>query len=204
MMQPHRPLKARLGALSVIACLIATQAGAQTGGGNGPTARDIWRHLPALPGQIVEPAPEALSAAPPAPRPARPAAAEPAPQTLASAAPVAAVPVARPQNPPAANPATSSRTLGQARVVIHYSERDNPERVEQVARLLRAVGTGEVETRPVPYIIDRQSIRYFFAADRDVSGIIGDAIGGGGRATVSDFTFFQPSPRGGTVEIWLP
>ena len=30
------------------------------------------------------------------------------------------------------------------------------------------------------------------------------ALGGGGGETPSDFTFFRPSPRRGTIEIWLP
>ncbi|WP_410216568.1 hypothetical protein [Paracoccus sp. (in: a-proteobacteria)] len=100
-----------------------------------------------------------------------------------------------------------SRTLAQARVVINYPQLGGYERSQELVRLLRAVGTAEVETRAVRYAVDQQSIRYFHAADRDVSAIIGDLIrvaGGGGRETVSDFTNFRPSPRNGTVEIWLP
>lgn len=100
-----------------------------------------------------------------------------------------------------------SRTLAQARVVIHYPERGGYERSQELTRLLRAVGTAEVETRAVRFAVDRQSIRYFHAADRDVSGKIADLVGvagGGGRETVSDFTTFRPIPRDGTVEIWLP
>ncbi|MBV0893380.1 hypothetical protein KTN05_16345 [Paracoccus sp. Z118] len=100
--------------------------------------------------------------------------------------------------------AVPSRTLAQARVVIHYPERGGHERTAELVGLLLAAGTAEVETRPVRYPVERQSIRYFHAADRDVSGLIGDMVGGGGRATVSDFTHFRPSPRNGTVEIWLP
>ena len=197
-------LKARLGALSMTACLIATQAAAQTSGSGLPTAQDIWRHLPPLPGQAAEPAPVPAPEVPPTPRPERPAAAIPAPS-----APVAATPVSTPSvtprpSPPAVTSPMSSRTLAQVRVVIHYPERGGFQRSEELVRLLRAVGTGEVETRPVRYAVDRQSIRYFHAADRDVSGAIGDMVGGGGRATVSDFTFFRPTPRDGTIEIWLP
>ncbi|WP_217330462.1 hypothetical protein [Paracoccus sp. Z118] len=88
--------------------------------------------------------------------------------------------------------------------MIHYPERGGHERTAELVGLLLAAGTAEVETRPVRYPVERQSIRYFHAADRDVSGLIGDMVGGGGRATVSDFTHFRPSPRNGTVEIWLP
>lgn len=100
--------------------------------------------------------------------------------------------------------AEPSHTLAQARIVIHYPERGGYERSEELVRLLRALGAGEVETRPVRYAVERQSIRYFHAADREVAGTVGEAVGGGGRATVSDFTFYRPLPRKGTIEIWLP
>ena len=191
MTQRRSPLKARLGALSMIACLIATQAGAQASGGDLPTAKEIWRHLYPVPGRTAEPGP--LPAPAPTPRP--PASAAPRPGAPAIAARLRV---------PKAAAAVPSRTLAQARIVIHYPERGGYERSEKLVRLLRTAGTAEVETRPVRYSVERQSIRYFHAADRDVSGVIGDLVGGGGRATVSDFTFFRPSPRNGTVEIWLP
>lgn len=182
---------ARLGSLTMIACLVATQAGAQQSGSDLPTAQEIWRHLP---GRASEAAP------PPAPAPGP----KPTPPAV-SAAPRTSVPVATSRTRVSkATVAAPSRTLAQARVVIHYPERGGYERSEQLVRLLRALGAGEVETRPVRYAVEQQSIRYFHAADREVSGTIGDAVGGGGRATVSDFTFYRPSPRNGTVEIWLP
>lgn len=199
--------------LVMIACLMATQATAQSGGNDLPTARDIWRHLPPLPGQSREPAPEPAPAPAPAPNP------KPAPSALATSRPVAP-PEAPPRSAPTPAPAPvirsdapspvmpmASRTLAQARVVIHYPERGGYERSQELERLLRAVGTAEVERRAVRYAVDRQSIRYFHAADRDVSGSIADLIGvagGGGRETVSDFTTFRPTPRNGTIEIWLP
>lgn len=212
MTQQRNRLSSRFGTLLMIACLTATQAGAQANG-NLPDAQDIWRHLPPLPGQTrapapaPEPEPEPAPAPAPAPRPSPPAAAAPR-----SAAPIAAAPrraaaaPARNDAPGATNPMIS-RTLAQARVVIHYPERGGYERSQELTRLLRAVGTAEVETRAVRFAVDRQSIRYFHAADRDVSGKIADLVGvagGGGRETVSDFTTFRPIPRDGTVEIWLP
>lgn len=193
MTQRRSHLKARLGALSMTACLVATQAGAQESGSDLPTAKEIWRHLYPAPDRASEPAPMPAPAPPPKPTP--PASAAPRPSAPAAAA--------RP-SVPKATAAVPSRTLAQARVVIHYPERGGYERSEGLARLLRAAGTAEVETRPVSYPVERQSIRYFHAADQEVSGIIGDLVGGGGRATVSDFTHFRPSPRNGTVEIWLP
>ncbi|WP_373946343.1 hypothetical protein [Paracoccus marcusii] len=250
MTQRRSQLTARLGALTMTACLIAAQAGAQGNTGGIPTAQDIWRHLPPLPGQAAAPEPQPAPEAPPAPRPERAAPVEPAPRTPVAVAPpsppVAApvpvpvpvapspapmpvpvpvapspVPVSPPGAPvftqppattapvpwngiPAATPSFGSRTLAQARVVIHYPERGGFERSQEISRLLRALGTAEVETRPVRYAVDRQSIRYFQDADREVSGTIADLIGGGGRATVADFTFFRPTPRDGTIEIWLP
>ncbi len=210
MTERHNHLRSRFGMLFMIACLTATQAGAQAGGNNLPSSRDIWRHLPPVPGRAREPVPEAASEArapAPVPKPTPSASAAPRPSGPASATPRRApAAVARRVAPEATAPMVS-RTLAQARVVINYPQLGGYERSQELVRLLRAVGTAEVETRAVRYAVDQQSIRYFHAADRDVSAIIGDLIrvaGGGGRETVSDFTNFRPSPRNGTVEIWLP
>ena len=184
MAQRRRCLNARLVALTAMVCLVAAQADAQRNEGNLPTAQEIWRHLP---GRTIETAP--------APEP------EPAPESR---------PASRVERPSVDRPraavaeAEPSRTLAQARVVIHYPERGGFERAEEIVRLLRALGTAEVETRPVRYAVERQSIRYFHAADREASAQISLALGGGGGETPSDFTFFRPSPRRGTIEIWLP
>lgn len=185
-MTQHRShLSSRLGALSIVACLAAMQADAQPSGSGLPSAEEIWRHLP---GRATEPAPA------PAPKPVAPASeAQPGPSAATARS-----------RAPKAIADTRPRTLAQARVVIHYPEQGGFERAEELVRLLRILGAAEVETRSVRYPVDRQSIRYFHAADRDVSGIIADSIGGGGRATVSDFTFYRPTPRNGTIEIWLP
>lgn len=202
MTQRRSHLKARLGALSMIACLVTTQASAQASGSDLPTAKEIWRHLYPPPGQTSAPAPLPVPAPPPKPTP--PASTAPRPGAPPAATPRDASPAAARRSVPKAAAAVPSRTLDQARVVIHYPERGGYERSEELVRLLRALGTAEVQTRPVRYPVKRQSIRHFHAADRDVAGMIGDLVGGGGRATVSDFTHFRPSPRGGTVEIWLP
>ncbi|WP_234855669.1 hypothetical protein [Paracoccus everestensis] len=184
MAQRRRCLNARLVALTAMVCLVAAQADAQRIEGNLPTAQEIWRHLP---GRTIETAP--------APAP------EPAPESR---------PASRVERPSVDRPraavaeAEPSRTLAQARVVIHYPERGGFERAEEIVRLLRALGTAEVETRPVRYAVERQSIRYFHAADREASAQISLALSGGGGETPSDFTFFRPSPRRGTIEIWLP
>ena len=182
MAQRRRCLNARLVALTAMVCLVAAQADAQQSEGSFPTAQEIWRHLP---GRTIETAPA------PAPAP------EPRPASR-----VERPPVDRPRA--AVAEAEPSRTLAQARVVIHYPERGGFERAEEIVRLLRALGTAEVETRPVRYAVERQSIRYFHAADREASAQISLALGGGGWETPSDFTFFRPSPRRGTIEIWLP
>lgn len=176
-----------LGTLALIACFSASHVAAQSET-DLPTAKEIWRHLP---GQTAAPA------SPPAPAPKTTPAASVSPRQSAPAA-------APRRSVPKAIATGRARTLAQARVVIHYPESGGYERSEELVRLLRALGAGEVETRPVRYAVEQQSIRYFHAADREVSGVIGDLVGGGGRATVSDFTFYQPSPRGGTVEVWLP
>lgn len=213
----------RIGMSVLICCLGTTPLLAQSG---TPSAQDIWRHLPPLPGRQAAPEPE--PAPEPAPEPTPGPTVAPAP--VAAPAPAAPAPVRRTPEPartPAPTPASptiagvpqsgvpapglseraapgTSRTLAEARVVIHYPEQGGYARSQELVRLLRAIGTGEVETRPVQYAVDLQSIRYFFAADREVTYYISDLVGGGGPATVADFTYFRPSPRVGTIEIWLP
>lgn len=187
MMHQRGRLKAWVGTLSLITCVAATHAAAQSET-DLPTAKEIWRHLP---GRIAEPA------SPSAPAP------ETTPED--SVSPRLSAPAAAPRRSvPQALEAGQARTLAQARVVIHYPERGGYERSEELVRLLRALGAGEVETRPVRYAVEQQSIRYFHAADREVSGIVGDIVGGGGRETVADFTFFRHLLRNGTIEVWLP
>ncbi|MFC0202367.1 hypothetical protein [Paracoccus rhizosphaerae] len=200
----------RIAKAAFVAGLVATQAMGQGNDGGIPSAQDILRHLPPVPGRAEEPAPAPVPAPAPPEKPAPPVEAAPQPSTpVEQAAPRRSPPAAAPTAPRVFVPPAdgSSRTLAEARVVIHYPERGGYERSQELVRLLRAMGTGEVETRPVRYPVDRQSIRYFHAADREVSGVIGDLagmLGAGGRETVSDFTYYRPSPRNGTVEIWLP
>lgn len=178
---------ARWGAAVLIAGLFAAQAGAQTQDGL-PSTRDIWRHLP---GQTAAPDPVS-------PAPARPA---PALTVQAPAGSPPAAPVARTEDRATARP----RTLAQARVVIHYPERRGAIRPEALAERLRAAGAAEVETRAVARSVERLSVRYFHPADRAVSDRVGLLAGGeDGQAGVTDFTFYRPRPRAGTVEIWLP
>lgn len=64
-MRRHKHMKVALGALTLVACLMAAQAGAQQSGNSPPTAQEIWRHLPPLPGlkSKTSPAPAPSEAA---------------------------------------------------------------------------------------------------------------------------------------------
>lgn len=189
-----------LWAVALSVCLGATQAVAQENG--LPGADDIWRHLPgrAATSDPAPPDPAPPDPAPPGSATPGPAPSRPARPVQVPAEPLASAPVARTDD---ALP-TPARTLAQARIVIHYSERRGRAAPEALARQLRAAGTAEVETRAVRQSVERLSIRYFHPADRRASEQLGGMLGAGGPAEVADFTFYRPRPRAGTVEIWLP
>lgn len=89
-------------------------------------------------------------------------------------------------------------------MVIHYRrEAPRPGR-ETLTGMLRQEGFGRVEWRAVPGTVSRSQTRYFHASDRGLSDRALAALRGVGRSAVPrDFTHYTPSPRVGTVEIWL-
>lgn len=203
-------LMGRLAAAAITVCMAATAAQSQTAAprptmdqadtaGGFPTAGDIWRHLP---GRATPQAPERTVPAGPAPAaPATAPAASPAPAAPARPAATAA----SPRNAAALRAQPARQTaLSDARVVIHRSAWATARDAQALARRLRRSGAGEVEIRPVRLRLEKQSIRYFHAADRAVSETLGELVGRNGRGTVEDFTHYRPLPRRGTVEVWLP
>jgi hypothetical protein len=71
--------------------------------------------------------------------------------------------------------------------------------------------------RAVPFRVGPAAagVRYFFAADRDAARrllraaapLLAEGAGRAGvvnRRTPADFTHYDPKPRPGTVEVWLP
>jgi hypothetical protein len=99
------------------------------------------------------------------------------------------------------------------RVFIHHTAGGALDTMlaQRVAGYLNREGVPVVDIRPVRMEIRSGSIRYFRADDAPAAREIGDAMGGLfadnpvlAPRRVLDFTHYEPKPRPGTVEIWLP
>jgi hypothetical protein len=168
-------------AFAVFMAVPCSQASAQAGAGDDvPSAQRIWRHL--LDNPLTEDGAGNNDIGP-------------------ATARATAVDRDRPSHRPVAQ--TDEASLARARVVIHHPSSSGEAVSQAVASRLRNAGAGEVEIRRVPFGIDQESIRFFFAADRGVSEDIGTLIAPERRAEVQDFTHYAPAPSRGTVEIWL-
>jgi hypothetical protein len=101
---------------------------------------------------------------------------------------------------------------GSARLFIHHSVADPAAaaRARALAQRLQQRGASVVIVRPVPFGIRGLSVRYFHGTDRPgAAAVLADAaaFAGDGQAAAdrpTDFTGFEPAPRPGTIEIWLP
>lgn len=170
---------------------------------------------------LQAPEPAALSIPPPRPAPAPPSVV----QAPAAATVAAARPPASPSRPadlptrqeqavravPPPGPGPDPAVPDTARLFIHHSAGDPTaaSRARALAQRLQQRGANVVIVRPVPFGIRGLSVRYFHSTDRPgAAAVLGDvaALGGGRAATArpADFTGFQPAPRPGTIEIWLP
>ncbi|MEL6517154.1 MAG: hypothetical protein AAFQ39_05515 [Pseudomonadota bacterium] len=65
--------------------------------------------------------------------------------------------------------------------------------------VLRTVGLEATLTAPVAFGISQSNIRYFHAEDRAAAAEVARLL----NADLRDFTDFRPSPRAGTVEVWI-
>jgi hypothetical protein len=100
----------------------------------------------------------------------------------------------------------------EIRVFIHHvaGHREDALLAQRLAEYLRRRGFTVAEIRPVHFDISVPSVRYFFKEDRSGSERLINELGRfsqeAGRMPdhASDFTHFQPKPRRGNVEIWLP
>lgn len=166
-----------------------------------------------VPGRPAAPPPVAVVVPPVLEPPPQPAAPAPDARTLLGP-PIAArepAPMALPQqlateDEPLAAPAAP-------RVVIHYSagNASGATLARDIAAALGGDSFGEPEIRAVPQTVVTASVRYFHGADRDAAARLVASVrallAGAGRAapvTPIDFTDFTPSPRPGTLEIWIP
>ena len=95
-----------------------------------------------------------------------------------------------------------------SQVLVHYSADvvGAPATAMHLVRHLKAEGF-TVEARAVEFPIPTNSVRYFFEADRERAQTLRSSLEGqmpGGAAMpVMDFTFYEPKPRPGLIEVWL-
>lgn len=185
-----------------------------------------------IPAPTAAPRPAAPVPAAPPPAAARPAATPepsaaappPSARPLAAGEPPAREAPVRPA-PPAPAPAPPAEVLpapdrglsaaavlpDSARLFIHHSAGDpaTAARARALAQRLQQRGASVVIVRPVPFGIRGLSVRFFHEADRAAAAaVLGDVASFGGSRSgpvrPTDFTAFEPAPRPGTIEIWLP
>lgn len=98
------------------------------------------------------------------------------------------------------------------RVFVHYSS-EQPgaaDAAAQVADNLRAQGFAVADIRAVPIRIETASVRYFHPGDRANAEALHDALGGALRGRgfsagdLKSMNDYDPSPRPGTLEVWVP
>lgn len=159
-------------------------------------------------------APEPSPTLPPA-GPATAPAAKPPTESTAAPRPSPPATTLLPHPRPAAAPATATppALAGATRVFVHHFTADEAGAAMAVrlAERLRSQGIEVAAIRRVPFGIPAASVRYFYPADRDAAqrlvGLAGPLLTAGGRASPrlpGDFTHYQPKPRPGTVEVWIP
>ena len=161
-----------------------------------PQRQDNTPALPA-PTPAQQPAPPASAQSPaPAPEPRRVD-----PTTQASAPAPAAAPAAPPDAPPAAE-----QSAVPPRVVMHYRTGDGRE-ADHLATWLAQLDSrfGHIETRQVPATPRTPSIRFYYPEDVGAAWALRAALSNTGETwQVSNYTHYQPKPRHGTLEVWLP
>jgi hypothetical protein len=104
-------------------------------------------------------------------------------------------------------------TAGEIRVFIHHAAGSHGDAAlaQQLADHLRRQGFVVADVRAVDFVIGKPGVRYFFEGDRNASERLVDELGRFFEQTAlrapdqaSDFTHFEPKPRPGNVEVWLP
>jgi hypothetical protein len=126
--------------------------------------------------------------------------------------PALAITPAAPAPVPSARPVVEAALPQGLRVFVHFSVGNDraAARARALEETLRQRGVGIVGTVPVQFPIGRPSVRYFHPEDRVAAirllGTARDQLAANREAPLapSDFTSFRPSPRPGTLEVWLP
>ncbi|WP_424931443.1 hypothetical protein [Amaricoccus macauensis] len=92
----------------------------------------------------------------------------------------------------------------EPRVVVHYMSAVGREDAEATIAALRVSGFSNIEARAVPFGISVSNVRYYFESDLDAARRSVSALGWDRTpAVLRDFSFYDPLPSRGTIEIWV-
>ncbi|NNL36033.1 MAG: hypothetical protein HKP35_09465 [Silicimonas sp.] len=114
----------------------------------------------------------------------------------------AIAPVSRPETtvaPVEQAQAVWPEPLSDLRVTILVPSAGDPAEAEAIAENVLARGHDLARIKPVDLKINERNVRYFHGRDRGEAARLADAY----DARLRDFTSFRPTPKDGTVEIWL-
>jgi hypothetical protein len=126
---------------------------------------------------------------------------------------LAIAPALPPAPVPQPRPVVEAALPAQSRIFVHFTEGDagSMARAQALEGSLERRGAGSVQLVPVRFPIGTPSVRYFYPEDRlPAQRLLQGArveLSAEGRPAPSeptDFTRFRPSPRPGTIEVWLP
>ncbi|GIL39019.1 hypothetical protein [Roseiterribacter gracilis] len=110
-------------------------------------------------------------------------------------------------------PASLQAAGDPQRIFVHYRRGDaaGEQAAAALVEHLRARGFRIAEVRPVDLRINQASVRYFFDGDRARSETLErevDAyvrnVGLAPRSDLLPMRYYEPKPRPGTLEVWLP
>ena len=98
-----------------------------------------------------------------------------------------------------------------ARVFIHHTAGSEPDTIaaRSLADRLNQDGFDVAGIRAVPFTIRTGSVRYYFDHDQDAARRLtanyGASIGppDGRSLSGQDFSYYEPKPTFGTVEVWI-
>ncbi|RXF75679.1 hypothetical protein [Hansschlegelia zhihuaiae] len=103
----------------------------------------------------------------------------------------------------------SAQASGPVRVFIHVRSSDPAarNRARAVAAELRRRGVSVAEIRGVRLPVRRDSVRFFYDADRsavsELQRAVRDALSDGANPVAQDYRSYGAPPRPGTIELWL-
>ena len=130
------------------------------------------------------------------------------PEALASADPPEAARATPPRTRPPPVPAEPvNAPLGRPTVFIHVPPGVSAAAVERVSRGLFGADPADIRVIPVAFRISSTHVRYYRPADARVAEAVRAAVAraypGRRDGSPRDFSFYEPRPAPGTIEVWL-